>query len=69
MVQDSFFRGVSGAFWGVTFAIIGLAILVASIGGEGLIRVFLAVVGVYSVVGIIYGSWAAKKAVMRSKVR
>ncbi len=67
MHPNNIFSGVSGAFWSLTFLLITAAIVVASIGSYDLSRAFLAVMAVYSILGIFYGAWAARQAVMRQK--
>ena len=69
MARDNFFSGLSSAFWGLTFAMIGFALFVASVGGNDLVRLFLAATAAYSILGMAWGGWAARKAVMRSKAR
>jgi len=67
MTGGNYFSGISGAFWGLTFALIGFMLFVASVGGVGLIRVLLAVTAGYSMLGVAYGCWAARDAVRRSR--
>ncbi len=62
------FSGVSGAFWTLTFALIGFAIFVASVGVEHLVRLLLVLTATYSIIGAAYGAWAARNAVLRSKI-
>lgn len=69
MSQDTVFSGISGAFWSLTFALIGLTTVVAFVGSDRLARALLAVMVGYSILGIAYGTWAARKAVLRSTTR
>jgi len=68
MHRGNFFSGITSAFWGVSFALIGFVIFVASVGDISLIRALLAVLAAYSIVGIAYGVWAARNAVLRSQM-
>lgn len=61
------FSGVSGAFWSLTFALIGFVIFIASVGGEHLVRLLLISTATYSIIGAVYGTWAARTAVLRSR--
>jgi hypothetical protein len=67
MHRNNIFGGVSGGFWSLTFLLVAGSIVVASVGGYDLSRAFLAVMAVYSILGIVYGAWAARNAVMRQK--
>jgi hypothetical protein len=68
MSRSNIFSGISGAFWGLTFLLIGCSFFVANAGGYNLTRAFLAVMASYSLLGLAYGVWAARNAVMQSKV-
>jgi len=68
MARNNIFSGISGAFWSLTFLLIGCSIFVAGVGGYNLTRALLAVMVAYSILGIVYGVWAARNAAMRSKV-
>jgi hypothetical protein len=62
------FVGVSGAFWTLTFALMGFVLFVASVGGEHLVRLMLTLTATYSIIGATYGAWAARKAVARLRI-
>ncbi len=68
MGRNNIFGGRSGAFWSLTFLLIGCSFFVAGIGGYNLTRALLAVMAAYSILGIVYGVWAARNAGKRSKV-
>jgi len=67
MDHANIFTGVSGAFWSLTYALIAFTIVVAAIGGDGLTRIFLMAMAAYSIVGLVYGAWAAQVAVARAR--
>ncbi len=68
MSRGNIFSGISGAFWSLTFLLIGCSFFVANVGSYNLTRAFLAVMASYSILGLVYGVWAARNAAMRSKV-
>lgn len=56
MASDSYFTGISGIFWSLTYALIALILVVASVGGDGLVKALLAVTAAYAILGIAYGA-------------
>jgi hypothetical protein len=67
MNPNAFFTGISAIFWGLTFTLIGLIAMAATVGGYELARVALVAAGAYSVIGFAYGLWAALRATARAK--
>jgi hypothetical protein len=64
---NAFFTGISAIFWGLTFILIGLIALAATVGGYELARVTLVAAGAYSVIGFAYGLWAALRTAAGAK--
>jgi hypothetical protein len=65
MNRGVLFASVSAIFWGLTFTLIGLIALAATVGSYGLVRIVLTAAGAYAVIGFAYGVWAALRATAR----
>jgi hypothetical protein len=60
------YTSATAIFWALTFTLTGVVTMAIVLGGHELVRVVVVAVGVYSVIGLAYGRWAALHATRRA---